>query len=99
MPLHFRHVGVRMNRDDILARAANLISGDRQEQHGEWEDNARLISGLWAAYLDGQPVKPRDVAPMMALLKIARQRYSPSDDNVVDACGYLALGGELDSSK
>lgn len=87
-----------MKRDDILARAANLVSGDRQEQHGEWEDNARIMSGLWAAYLDGQPVKPRDVAPMMALLKIARQRYSPSDDNdnAVDACGYLALGGELD---
>lgn len=85
-----------MNRDDTLATAANLIRGDREKQHGKWEDNARVTGGLWAAYLDGKMPEARDVAPMMALLKIARQRYSPSDDNMVDACGYLALGGEID---
>lgn len=88
-----------MNRDDILATAANLVRFDREAQHGQWSDNARLVSGLWTAYLDGKMPEARDVAPMMALLKIARQRYSPSDDNVVDACGYLALGGEVDSSE
>jgi hypothetical protein len=32
---------------------------------------------------------------MMTLLKVARLRNGPHHDSSVDACGYMALGGEL----
>ena len=33
---------------------------------------------------------------MMAMLKLARLKSNPgNEDNWVDACGYLACGGEL----
>ena len=95
----FRHVGVRMNRDDILARAAHLVTCDREQDHGRFADNARVMSALWSAYLDGRMPEPRDVGPMLALMKIARLRSGPNEDSSVDACGYLALGGELDNTE
>lgn len=85
-----------MNRDDILARAANLISGDRADTYGDFHANAECLAGLWSAYL-GHRIEPRDIGPMLALLKIMRLRHGPHEDSSVDACGYLALGGEMDA--
>lgn len=85
-----------MKQEDCLARATNLISGARHDAYGSWGDNAECLAGLWSAYL-GHEVKPRDVAPMMALLKIMRLRLGAHEDSSVDACGYLALGAEVGS--
>jgi hypothetical protein len=47
------------------------------------------------AYLDVN-ITATDVAVMMTLLKIARIRSNPHNlDNWVDACGYMACGGEI----
>lgn len=47
-------------------------------------------------YLGGKCIKPADVCVMMALLKIARiQTGRYKADSYVDACGYLALAGEI----
>jgi len=87
-----------MNRDDALAYAGDLISGARAESYGPWKDNAACLAGLWSAYL-GHTITPFQATTMMALLKIMRLRPGTriSDDSIVDAIGYLALGGELDS--
>lgn len=91
------------NRDGILARAANLIRGDRHENYGEFRDNAECLAAMWSAYLHGRAeiaparlIEARDVGPMLALLKIMRLRNGPHADSSIDACGYLALGGEID---
>lgn len=86
-----------MNRDDILDRAANLIRGDRASDYGEFSDNAECLAQMWDAYKGTGRITARDVGPMLALLKIMRLRNGPHEDSSVDACGYLALGGELDS--
>lgn len=85
-----------MKRDAILAKAAQLVSGDRAEDYGSWQSNAECLAHMWSAYL-GHCVLARDIGPMLALLKIMRLRNGPHEDSSVDACGYLALGGELDS--
>ncbi|MDA0338134.1 MAG: DUF6378 domain-containing protein [bacterium] len=85
-----------MNRQDCLTRAGALISGDRHDAYGDFADTAECLAGLWSAYL-GHEVRPRDVGYMLALLKIMRLRHGPHEDSSVDACGYLALGGEVDS--
>ena len=82
-------------RSEILAEADSLINGDRQAHYGEPHENFLAIAEMWSAYL-GHAVSPADVCHLMALLKIARLRNGPHRDSSVDACGYMALGGELE---
>ena len=87
-------------RSETLREAESLVSGDREEEHGEFWKNAYLTSRLWQGYT-GWDIQPEQVPVMLALLKIARsvgarQQESNGKDNFVDACGYLALAAELD---
>jgi len=87
-------------RSETLREAESLVSGDREEEHGEFWKNAYLTSKLWHGYT-GWDIQPEQVPVMLALLKIARsvgarQQESSGKDNFVDACGYLALAAELD---
>jgi hypothetical protein len=90
-----------MNAQEIASRAAELVSGDRQKSHGDKTENHQNIAALWNAYLgwrlgEGALLTPRDVALMMALLKIARTKAgSHNPDDYVDLCGYGAVAGEI----
>ena len=86
-----------MTRADILAEASRIVTTDRNNQYGEPEDLFGLIAKLWAAYLDGDAdISAHDVAVMMGLMKCARMQANPAHlDSAVDACGYLAIAGEL----
>lgn len=81
-------------RTRVLEEANELINGQRQEDYGTPRENFGVIAEMWEAYL-GTDIEPRDVANMMALLKIARLRLSNHRDSAVDGAGYLALGHEL----
>ena len=90
--------GKILSRGDLLEEARNLIYGDRAETHGDAKDNFGNIAGLWSVYL-GHTVTAEDVALMMTLMKIARTKSGDVNmDDIVDAIGYLALGGEIVSS-
>lgn len=85
-----------MTRQQILTDATKIISTDREKQYGVAESNFGLIAELWNAYLKGKTISPADVGILMCLLKIARIRSGRfSEDSYVDACGYLALAGEI----
>jgi len=84
-----------MKRDEILSTASSLITGDRAKQYGNPNTMFSKIGSLWSAYLEVE-ITAVDVAHMMALFKIAREQCGKhSDDNAIDACGYLALGAEM----
>ena len=71
---------------------------DRQQDHGRPEDSFELIAQFWSSYL-GIEVKDYQVAVMMGLLKIARMKFNPSnEDNHCDLAGYAACGAELATS-
>lgn len=82
---------------DILRTAADLVSGDRNETHGDARENLSNIADLWNAYLGSKPdfiVSGRDVAVMMSLLKVARTTTGTHNpDDYIDICGYAALAG------
>ena len=40
-------------------------------------------------------ISPKDVAIMMALLKVARCKYSDKIDSFVDGAGYFACAAEV----
>lgn len=86
---------------DIAGRAASLVGGDRDRQHGAKHDNFRRIAGVWNAWLairkePAAPLDAHDVGCMMALMKLARtQSGALNVDDYVDACGYAACAGEV----
>ena len=86
-------------RGAVLDEARKTINGDRQDAYGNPEDSFSMIAELWTAYLD-KYVSPQDVAMMMALLKIARQKTGKGKrDNFVDICGYAALAADMEEGK
>lgn len=83
-----------MNRLETLKAAAECVCGSREEDYGSPEDNFAVIAALWTAYT-GTDVTPKDVAMMMALLKIARAKAGSKPDTYVDLAGYAACGAEI----
>ena len=86
-----------MGRAAVLDTAKEYVTKDRAADHGDMEDNFQRIALYWNAHLGLIDfIKTEDVAAMMALLKIARIHSNPTHiDNWVDACGYMACGGEV----
>lgn len=87
--------------EQIAARAAELVGGDRALTHGDKHANFKAIALLWDAYLaaraesDG-PIEADDVANMMELLKIARRLNGEFNiDDYIDGAGYAACAGEI----
>ena len=92
-----------MNKSEILKTAENIVNGDREKQYGKAEDNFNTIANLWADYLsvkvEPTDIEPKDVAAMLALLKIARIASGHAkEDNWVDLAGYAACGGEIETN-
>ena len=79
----------------ILEKALEITQTDRRTQYGRPERNFETIADLWSVYL-GVPIKPKDVAIMQVLLKIARVKSGMAkEDNFIDMAGYSALAGEV----
>ena len=77
----------------LLADADNTVTADRGETHGHLTDNFEQIASFWSAYL-GQEIDPVDVAMMMVLTKISRQRVGSRDmDHYEDILGYGSIAG------
>lgn len=96
----------RVTRAYILERANECVNGDREGDYGSPENSFQTISNLWSDYLAAVLGKqdillqPKDVAAMLALLKIARiSTGHKKDDNWIDLAGYAACGGELQANE
>lgn len=98
-------------REEILSAAEKCVCGDREQDYGSPENNFRTIAGMWSTYLSaalsdlfiqGQcaiMIESKDVAAMLALLKIARIASGHAkEDNWIDLAGYAACGGELEAN-
>lgn len=87
-------------RADILYKAMECVCGQREQDYGSPEDNFKLIADFWNVYLsfngDFPTLGPKDVAMMMALLKVARIKSGTgTEDSFVDLAGYAACAGEI----
>ena len=85
-------------RSTILDTAKDLVTTDRAEQHGDAEANFTMIASYWNTHLGLIDfIKVDDVPIMLTLMKIARLHGDDTKnlDNYIDACGYMALGGEI----
>ena len=85
-----------MGRAAVLDTAKDYVTRDRAADHGDMEDNFRTIASYWNTHLGIDFIEPQDVAVMMTLLKLARIKQNEKHlDNWIDACGYMACGGEI----
>lgn len=92
-----------MKATDIAMKAAQLVGGDRHDDHGDMLPSCQSVAALWNGYLLARVVtgKPRalnaeDVANMMELFKVSRRlngRANP--DDYVDGAGYASMAGEI----
>ena len=94
-----------MTKEEILRQAKELITGDRNDTHGDAYRNHAEIAEFWNIFLD-KKLKPmanitaEDVALMMVLMKISRniQGKKSNLDKFIDMCGYAAIAGEINDS-
>lgn len=97
-----------MTRSEILDAARRCVCGQREQDYGKPEDNFNSIGLLWSVYLiSAHPdytkdlpyngITAKDVAAMMALLKVARiaTGSGKTADSFVDLAGYAACAGEI----
>lgn len=90
-----------MRATEIAGRAADLVGGDRDRQHGAKKDNFERIATMWNAWLKTRrdpaaPLSAFDVGILMVLMKAARtQSGSLNIDDFIDAAGYAACAGEI----
>lgn len=69
----------------LLREAANLVEGARDEEYGDFIDNAKTAG-------DYAGVDSQTATEVMIGFKIARLRHSPKHhDSIVDKLGYYAL--------
>ena len=94
-----------MKKEDILKKASELVTGDRNETHGDAFENHAEIAEFWNIFLDKklQPmanITAEDVALMMVLMKVSRhtQGTKSNIDNFVDMAGYAAIAGEINDA-
>ena len=90
-------------RVEALREAARIISGERNKQYGNPENNFERTAKIWSVIL-GIQISNEDVAMMMIGLKVARyaSKSGFQPDTWVDIAGYAACGyevGSLESKK
>lgn len=77
-------------KESVLTEAERIINGDRRNAYGPVEESFAKIAKGWSC-ITNAPVTPRQVALMMAWLKICRDTNKPARDNAVDIAGYAGL--------
>lgn len=82
----------------ILARAQEIINGEKQDDYGDPSVCCGKIAAMWSAYL-GREISRKDVACMMVLFKMARESQRHKPDNLLDAAGYIGLAGDMAGEK
>lgn len=83
-------------RIELLRQAASIISGERNRNYGDPEDNLGRTAKIWSVIL-GMDVTAEDVAMCMVGLKVARygHRGGFQEDTWRDIAGYAGCGYEV----
>lgn len=90
-----------MRATEICTKAADLVGGDRDRQHGQKRDNFARIAIMWNAWLavrrePAAPLDAHDIGQMMSLMKKARTQSGEFNiDDYIDDVGYTSCAGEV----
>ena len=81
-------------KTDVLEIARKTVRGTRQNDYGNPERNLTRIGIVWGTLLDREPIPARDVAVMLAGMKVVRASGRTNRDDLIDGIGYLLLADE-----
>jgi hypothetical protein len=81
---------------DVLDRGRAITRGERNLDYGPPERNLTAIAQVWTALFPDLPFEftARDVALMLAGLKLVRASARINDDDLPDLAGYVLLADE-----
>lgn len=85
-------------RSDVLRKAHDAITGDRNNAYGpptqDFDRTAGVLNALGYRAPNG-PLRSHDVAIMIAAVKLSRLMWTPDkEDSWIDLAGYAACGYE-----
>lgn len=83
-----------LDEPTILEEAQGIVDGERREEYGDVNDAFMCIAGMWSSYL-GSRVTKYDVAHMMIMLKLARNRNNYKADSMRDVAGYAYCADKM----
>lgn len=84
------------NQCNNVEKTVAATLADRQQDYGDAKESFDRIANLWNIWIAGKTIiTPHDVAMMMVLFKVAREKYKTKDDNLVDIGGYAELARRL----
>lgn len=91
-------------RANLLGEALHLITGDRNQTHGEPTQNFQDTADVWNvqfAHLlrEGAKFEAPHIAQAMIGLKLVRMKAQPKRDNYTDIAGYAACGYEAQTAQ
>lgn len=85
--------------ESILDEAKRLVRGDRNESYGPPIEDFGCQAEMLTAYFkrkgtlaEGKVIEVVDIAPIMILIKMAREAHRHKRDNFVDTAGYSDCG-------
>lgn len=89
-------------RVQMLNKASELTSADRNKVYGSAYNNMRHFAGMLSAYFtgstEGYKFTAEDAAQIMVMAKMSRCKANSGlkfhQDNYVDAAAYSAIAGE-----
>lgn len=85
----------KMNQEKtILEEASEVVSGERAVEYGDATTSFNNIAKGWSVIV-GKEITGRQVALMMAWLKIVRENNNHKRDNLVDCAAYAYLASKL----
>jgi len=88
-----------MNRTETLAKANELVNGDRAKEYGPPSENFAKIAKMWSVILKKE-VSLTEVTLCLIALKMTRLINSENhQDSFIDIAGYAACGNELVSGE
>lgn len=87
---------------NILKRANDIVykrAEEKERQYGSMEETHKRTAEL-ASLLAGKEFTVTDIYWMKVAMKLAREAHAHKEDNMLDACAYLAgLNDYLESHK
>lgn len=84
----------RTYNETILSEASCILSGDRQDDYGDYIknfDNISKESSRWS----GKEQTPLDCVNVLIATKICREQYNSKRDNMVDLAAYLQIRNDI----
>lgn len=77
---------------NILSRANEIVysrSEEKERQYGPMDETHERTAKI-ASLLANKEFTAKDIYIMKVAMKLAREAYSHKEDNLLDACAYIA---------